>query len=126
MVEPVRPTVLLVEDEELVRLVIGDELRDAGYEVVEASNGTEALDMLNNGAAVDLLFTDIRMPGELSGWDVAERARSVRPDIPVIYASGFSDDQQRIVPGAYYFKKPYRASAIIEAACGLGVAPAAA
>ena len=126
MIGPVRPTVLLVEDEELVRLVIGDELRDAGYEVLEASNGTEAVDILNNAAAVDLLFTDIRMPGELSGWDVAERARSVRPDIPVIYASGFSDGQPRLVPGACYFKKPYRARAIIEAACGLGVAPAAA
>lgn len=125
MTESVRKTILVVEDEELLRFVISDELRDAGFEVIEASDGQEAMAVLANGAAIDLLFTDIRMPGELSGWDVAEEARNVRPDMAVIYASGFSDDDLRIVPGARFFKKPYRAMTIIETARELGVQPEA-
>jgi len=111
-----RPTVLFVEDEDLLRLVIGDELRDAGFDVVEVSNGRGAIEVLRHGPPVDLLFTDIRMPGELDGWDVAEQARDLRPDIPVIYATGFSEDPLRLVPGGRFFKKPYRASAIVDAA----------
>lgn len=122
MAEPDSPTVLLVEDEALLRIVIGDELRDAGFEVIEAGDGGEALRFLADGVRVDLLFTDIRMPGEASGWDVAERARKLRPDIPVIYATGYSEDPLRIVPGGKFFKKPYAVHAIIEAARELGVA----
>jgi CheY-like chemotaxis protein len=123
MAEPNPPIVLLVEDEALLRMVIGDELRDAGFEVIEATHGGEALEFLANGRSIDLLFTDIRMPGEASGWDVAEHARKLRPDIPVIYATGYSEDPLRIVPGGRFFKKPYAMQAIIEAARELGVAP---
>jgi CheY-like chemotaxis protein len=117
--------VLLVEDEELLRLVIGEELRDRGFEVIEANDGAVAVEVLAKGASIDLLVTDIRMPGALSGWDVAEQARNLRPGLPVIYATGFSDDAPRIVPGGRFFKKPYRASAIIDAARELGVCPSA-
>jgi CheY-like chemotaxis protein len=113
--------VLLVEDEALLRLVMADELQDAGFAVIQASDGHGALQMLSDQGSVDLLFTDIRMPGGLSGWDVAEQARLLRPDIAVIYATGFSDDAPRIVPGARFFKKPYRASAVVDAARELGV-----
>jgi hypothetical protein len=65
------------------------------------------------------------MPGELSGWDVAEAARNVRPDIPVLYATGFSDDELRIVPGRRFFKKRYRVTSIIDTARQLGVDPTA-
>jgi CheY-like chemotaxis protein len=74
---------------------------------------------------IDLLFTDIRMPGRLTGWDVAEQARTLRPGLPVIYATGYSEDAPRLVPGARFFKKPYRAIAIIDAARELGVSPPA-
>jgi CheY-like chemotaxis protein len=117
------PVILFVEDEALLRLVIADELREAGFEVIEAADGGSALDALKDGARIDLLFTDIRMPGRLNGWDVAEQARSLKPDIPVIYATGFSDDGVRLVPNGRFFKKPYRASAIVDAARELGVAP---
>lgn len=125
MAKSPRPNVLLVEDEELLRLVIGEELRDGGFEVIEASDGAVAMDVLAKQASIDLLVTDIRMPGVLSGWDVAEQARTLRPGLPVIYATGFSDDAPRIVPGGRFFKKPYRASAIIDAARELGVCPSA-
>ena len=116
-----KPTVLVVEDEELLRIIVNDELREAGFEVMEAEDGGKALAILTSGRRVDLLFTDIRMPGGLSGWDVAEQARALRPDLPVIYATGFSDECPRIVEGARFFKKPYRPSAIIDAARELGV-----
>jgi CheY-like chemotaxis protein len=111
-----RVRVLLVEDEDLVRLVIGEELRDAGFDVIEASDADEAITVLADVTPVDLLFTDIRMPGALNGWDLAEQARDLRPGIAVIYATGFSDDSVRMVSGGRFFKKPYRATEIIAAA----------
>ena len=117
------PTVLFVEDEALLRLVIAEELRDAGFEVIEAGDGGSALDELQKGSRIDLLFTDIRLPGRLNGWDLAERARKLRPHLPVVYATGFTDDPVRTVPDSLLFKKPYRASAIIDAARSLGLAP---
>lgn len=125
MASSAKPTLLLVEDEDLLRLVIADELRDAGFDVIEAGEGAAAIEVLRNGSAVDLLFTDIRMPGQLNGWDVAEQARHLRPDIPVIYATGYSEDAPRIVPQGRLFRKPYRAGAIIAAAGELGVFPSA-
>jgi CheY-like chemotaxis protein len=117
------PTVLFVEDEALLRLVIAEELRDAGFEVIEAGDGGSALDELQKGSRIDLLFTDIRMPGRLNGWDLAEQARKLLPHLPVVYATGFSDDAVRTVPDGVLFKKPYRASAIIDAAKSLGLRP---
>lgn len=103
-----RPTVLVVEDEALLRLIIVDELQEAGFDVVEASDGSEALDALNSCDGIDLLFTDIRMPGPLNGWDVAEQARNMRPGIPVIYATGFSEAAPRIASGIDDLSWPVR------------------
>lgn len=121
MANPGKPTVLVVEDEQLLRLIIVEELKEAGFDVVEASDGSAAVDILKARGCVDLLFTDIRMPGSLTGWDVAEQARGLCKDIPVIYATGFSGEAPRVVPGGRFFKKPYRVSAIIAAARELGV-----
>jgi FixJ family two-component response regulator len=60
-----------------------------------------------------VLFTDIRLPGPLSGWDIAERWRECHPKIPVIYATGFSDEEARPVPGSVLFQKPYNAAQLI-------------
>lgn len=117
------PTILIVEDEALVRAFIASELEDAGYEVVEAGDGHAAISILAEGRPVDLLFTDIRMPGELDGWAVAEHARQIRPDLPVFYASGFSDEAPRLVAGGRFFKKPYRANLILAAMQELGLRP---
>ncbi len=104
--------ILVVEDELLVRCVIVDELLDAGFEVIEAVTGEEAL---RHCEAADVLFTDIRLPGELTGWDIAERCREARPSIPVIYATGYTHVAPRRVPGSLFFPKPYRGSQVIEA-----------
>ena len=107
--------VLVVEDEPLVREVVAEELRDAGYEVLEAVTAEEGLSLLEGDVEVAVLLTDIRLPGALTGWDLAEAARRLRPGLPVIYATGYSEEQPRQVPGSLFMHKPYRPSAIIRA-----------
>ena len=119
-----RPLLLVVEDEPMVRELIVCELEDAGYDTVEAEDGVGAVAHLRQYPAIALLFTDIRLPGDMSGWDIAECARTLRPGLPVVYATGYSGDDLRLVSGAIFLKKPYRPSAVIEAICGLGVAAA--
>lgn len=116
-----RPTVLIVEDEALVRDIAADEFAEAGYAVVTADDDRSALAVLESSRKIDLLFTDIRIPGTLDGWAIADRARHLRPAIPVIYATGFSAEQVQMVAGALFFKKPYRVAAIIDAARNLGL-----
>lgn len=116
-----RPLLLVVEDEALVRELIVLELEDAGYDVIEAEDGRTALRLLLDHPQVALLFTDIRLPGDLTGWDIAERARTIRPGLPVIYATGYSSDGLRLVEGATFLKKPYRPAMVIDAAVGFGV-----
>ena len=81
-------TVLVVEDEFLIRSLVADYLSDSGFDVHEAESGDEALDYLKTGAAVDVLFTDIELPGSMNGVKLAECARAMRPELPVVYASG--------------------------------------
>ena len=71
-------TILVVEDEELVRDMVAEELRDAGFHVLEAADGEAASSLLADDCSVDVLFTDIRLPGPLDGWAVAQLARQLR------------------------------------------------
>lgn len=109
------PTVLIVEDEDLVREIAQAEFLDAGYRVIEAATGEAAMAHLAVDA-VDLLFTDIRLPGAVDGWSVARRARELQPTLAVIYASGFPGDAMDIVPGARFVRKPYRPTSIVDLA----------
>lgn len=111
-----RPTVLIVEDEALVLEVAALEFEDAGFAVLTATDAAGALKVLEADTSVDLLFTDIRMPGPLDGWDVARRAREQRPRLPVIYATGYSSNAPATEPGSMLFLKPYRMSEILAAA----------
>jgi CheY-like chemotaxis protein len=104
--------ILLVEDDPLVRMFAVESLEDAGFEVIEAETGEQGLAHCREALA-DLLFTDIRLPGAVTGWDVAEYCRSCKPDMPVIYATGFSDVGARPVPGSVFFQKPYRADQLL-------------
>jgi CheY-like chemotaxis protein len=77
--------VLVVEDEVLLRLVIAEYLRDCGYKVIEAADADEALQVLQQSQlTVDVLFSDVEMPGSLDGFGLSQWARSNRPDIDVI------------------------------------------
>lgn len=119
-----QPSVLLVEDEPLLRELLSAELEDAGYRVIEAETGDDAIRLLDRADPIDLLFTDIRLPGLTDGWAVARHARALRPGLPVIYATGHSPTAVDMVPGATLMRKPFGLSAMIAAATGLGVPPA--
>jgi CheY-like chemotaxis protein len=106
------PTVLVVEDEPLVRDTIIIELQDAGFLVLEAETAEEALGVLRT-KPVDLLFTDIRLPGDMDGWRLAEEARSLNPRLPVIYATGYSTETPRLVRNGVFLHKPYLPSAVV-------------
>lgn len=109
-----RAIVLVVEDEGLVREMIAEELRDAGFAVLEAVDGESAASILLGSGRVDLLFTDIRLPGNLDGWDVARLGRRARAALPVIYATGYTVDRTAEVEGAIFLHKPYQPSLIVE------------
>lgn len=111
--------VLIVEDEQLVREIAEEEFEDAGFRVIAVGDGEQALDRLASEPRIDLLFIDIRLPGPLDGWAIAREARAKRPELAVIYATGFSAGAADVVAGGILFKKPYKVSAIIAAAAGL-------
>lgn len=100
-----------------MRLFIAGYLRDRGYPVVEADTGEEALSLLRveQPPPIRVVFTDIQLGGELTGWDVAEAFRTVYPDIRVIYASGRYHNGERRVPDSVFFTKPYIPDDIVEA-----------
>ena len=105
-------TVLLVEDDELVRKFAHRQLVALGYEVVQAPSGPVALQIIRSELAIDLLFTDVVMPGGMSGRDLADKARTLRPGLRVLYTSGYTEDailhQGRLDPGVLLLNKPYR------------------
>lgn len=108
-------TVLVVEDDWLVRADIVLSLREDGWVVREASTGDGALKMLRESNTLDLLITDIGLADAVTGWDVAEAFRSSRPMTPVIYASGGPNDNARQVPGSVFLNKPVVIPRLLEA-----------
>lgn len=86
-------TILVVEDDPDVRQLVIAVLEDAGYRILEAASGDEAYRLLlaHPDLQVDLLFTDIVMPGQLDGIDLAKEARTLRPELKVLYATGFAN-----------------------------------
>jgi CheY-like chemotaxis protein len=110
-----RLTILVVEDEWLVRLAITDFLRASNCEVVEARSGEAAVEALRNGYDIDAVFTDIRLGGEVNGWDVGEASRAQDPDMPVVYTSGAVLRPERPVSGSMFFAKPYDQAKVLDA-----------
>jgi CheY-like chemotaxis protein len=110
------PVVLVVEDEFIVRSSIAASLRDAGYNVVECGSGEDAIPLCKSNTSIDIVFTDINLSGQATGWDVAECFRRERPTVPVLYTSGKSIDPHRCVSGSVFVAKPYDSSDIV-AAC---------
>jgi CheY-like chemotaxis protein len=107
--------VLVVEDEYLIREVICCELLEAGFEIIEAANGGEAMDLIRGPLPFDVLFTDIRLGSGPDGWDVAHAFRATYPGAPVAYASAYAPGERRPVEDSMFFPKPYRPSAVCRA-----------
>lgn len=105
-------TILVVEDDELVRNYVVAQLKSFGYRTIAAANGPDALVLVSQGTAFDLLFTDVVMPGGMNGRELAETVTRQRPDLPVLYMSGYPEAAMmhdgRLDPGITLLSKPYR------------------
>jgi CheY-like chemotaxis protein len=104
------PSILLVEDELLVRLCVAEELRDSGYVVYEAAEAGEAFSVLNENT-VDLLLTDIRMPGALDGLELAKRVRDELPEMRIVLMSANITRETETFDGV--FPKPVRVAGLL-------------
>ncbi|HEY4981391.1 MAG TPA: response regulator [Pseudolabrys sp.] len=102
-------TVLLVEDEVLISNLVAESLSERGFTVHEVTTADDALRYIGSGADLDVLFTDVNLPGRMNGAELAERARVLRPDLPIVYASGrYSPaDIGALVPRSIFVTKPY-------------------
>ena len=119
------PTMLIVEDEPLIRMCAVDFAEEAGYEAREAKDAAEALAMLESREEIDILFTDITLPGPMNGLALAEQVAQRWPETKIIVASGALDGLGTdVAPGARRLPKPYGFGQFTEALHGLG-APAA-
>ncbi|CAJ0718434.1 Sensor histidine kinase RcsC [Ralstonia edaphis] len=107
-----RETILVVEDDTDVRLTAVDMLTQLGYRVLTAANGEAALELMDSGTPIDLLFTDVIMPGLIKGGELSIRAAQRVPPLPVLLVSGYTRDQVlhdgRLPPGVTLLGKPYR------------------
>jgi DNA-binding NtrC family response regulator len=111
-----KATVLVVEDEPLIRTALADALRHAGYSVVELGEAKEALGHLSEGGAADLVITDLKMPGAIDGLDLVEWLQAALPAMPVIVTTGYHNLRSQ-VNGLPVFEKPYRFERLIERVC---------
>jgi CheY-like chemotaxis protein len=105
--------ILVVEDDPRVRRVTVARLNDAGYEVIEAGSGPEALALLDAHPEIRLLFTDIVMPGGMHGNELADLARSIKPDLKVLFTSGYAEPSvagKEFAATESWLKKPYTAA----------------
>jgi DNA-binding response OmpR family regulator len=111
--------IFVVDDEPLIAQLLEDALREGGFSVHSASDGAEAIRMLEvTDAAYRALVTDVNLPpGELTGWDVAKRARELNAEIPVIYMTGAAADDwtSKGIPNSVLVAKPFAAAQIVTA-----------
>jgi CheY-like chemotaxis protein len=106
--------VLVVEDEVFIRMMISDAFRGEGFSVIEAFNGDEAVEILTAGKAIDIIFSDVRMPGTLDGLGLLKFVRERFPEVPVILTSGHLEQSVAIAEGARHFvRKPYDFEAVL-------------
>jgi DNA-binding response OmpR family regulator len=113
-----RATVLVVEDDDLLRTLVAEALQDQGFEVVEAADGVMALAVLQSDARIDLLMTDVGLPGGMSGLDLARAARAERPDLGVLFVTGYPEDATfkdgQPVTGTQVLAKPFSIPMLVE------------
>lgn len=108
-------SILIVDDEWMLRDVVVEALQDHGYDVLVASDGPGALEILRGPARIDVVFSDVSMPNGVSGIELAEQASGIRPGIHIILASGFAKGQLPSIPkGVHFLPKPYRIGQLVE------------
>lgn len=108
---PLKATILVVEDNPMIRRFVSLQLNELGYRVLEASDAEEALELARDATTIDLLFVDIVMPGGMNGKQLAEVLRRRIPGLRVLYTSGYTENaivhQGKLDPGTHLLNKPY-------------------
>jgi PAS domain S-box-containing protein len=104
--------VLVIDDEPTIRMLIGELLAESGYAVIEAPDGPAGLKVLESNARIDLLITDVGLPGGMNGRQVADAARVSRPDLKVLFITGFAENavvgKGRLEKGMFVATKPFK------------------
>ncbi|WP_309645159.1 PAS domain-containing protein [Phenylobacterium sp.] len=109
-------TVLIIDDEPAIRILVSDILGEAGYRVLEAPDGPTGLSVLQSDARIDLLITDVGLPGGINGRQVADAARGGRPDLKVLFVTGYAENavigNGHLGPGMQVITKPFTMNAL--------------
>jgi CheY-like chemotaxis protein len=104
-------TILVVDDEPSVRMLVVDLLEDLGYHVLDAEDGAGGLALLQSGARIDLLITDVGLPGMMNGRQMADAARVARPELKVLFITGYAEtallDNGQLGPDMAILTKPF-------------------
>lgn len=120
MYKPRSVVVLVVEDDPILRLSNVALLEDAGFTAVEAANADEAIAILEQRLDIQIVFTDIEMPGSMDGLRLARAIRDRWPPVQLVIASGrFAPTAQEMPDGSRFFSKPFRSEDLIAAMCSL-------
>jgi CheY-like chemotaxis protein len=108
-------TILVVDDEPLVRMVAVEILEELGYRVLEAGDGPTALKIINSGQPIDLLVTDVGLPGGMNGRQLADAVRSDRPEMKVLFVTGYAENavlnHGHLEHGMHVMTKPFLSDA---------------
>ncbi|WP_313454082.1 PAS domain S-box protein [Brevundimonas sp.] len=109
-------TVMIVDDEPTVRMLVAEILHDLGYHCIEASDGATGLKLLQSEARIDLLVTDVGLPGGMNGRQMADAARAARPDLKVLFITGYAENavvgNGQLDPGMHVMTKPFAMEAL--------------
>ena len=109
-------TVMVVDDEPTVRMLVAEILHELGYQCIEASDGAAGLKLLQSGARIDLLVTDVGLPGGMNGRQMADAARIDRPDLKVLFITGYAENavvgNGHLDPGMHVMTKPFAMEAL--------------
>ena len=104
-------TVLVVDDEAVVRMLVTETLNDLGYHPLEAADAKGALKILQSNARIDLLITDVGLPGGMNGRQLADAARTTRPALNVLFITGYAENaiigNDQLAPGMEVLTKPF-------------------
>jgi CheY-like chemotaxis protein len=104
-------TVLLIDDEPTIRMLVTEVLEDLGYAAIEAADGASGLQILQSDVRLDLLVTDVGLPGGMNGRQVADAARIARPGLKVLFITGYAENAAlshgHLDPGMHVLTKPF-------------------
>lgn len=111
-----RGTILVIDDDALIRELVGEALEEVGYRVIGVGDGGAGIALVQSGVRIDLLVTDIGLPDGLDGRQVADAARVVRPGLKVLFVTGYAGpaaDDLRLEPGTELLGKPFSFDALL-------------